>query len=376
MFRAMAEYVDQDKTGDFRTLFKNTQDCKDMESQGNTYKNISEDLYILLVDKTEGEAMVRLRGCPHGDGVSAYMAIYKWFTGASEQATAERIRKMMSPSTPKGEQDIADAMDRWIESARTLENMKPEYKLQDPFKVTALESLMSVGQGKIYFENLKAQGLEFEEILAKCKDYAIRRRLDHAHKKHLDDLDIGAVQTRAEMYQDRSQERDTGGNYLSLESHGSDGDVDIMSKKGKEGDKGFQGARRNRGYYGHRARECGRMNPFQGMCTEGSQWGHRAKECRVGGRIPEIGQDAEENEEGHGDDHRHVAILERDGSICATDKNWGKGEDGCLANADEWTQVKRRGVSGSPRSKHLSADMLPSRGWACAPQRKTLQVSQ
>ena len=67
MFRAMAEYVDQDMTGDFETLFNNTQDCRDMESQGNTYKNISEDLYILLVDKTEGEAMVRLRGCSHGD---------------------------------------------------------------------------------------------------------------------------------------------------------------------------------------------------------------------------------------------------------------------------------------------------------------------
>merc|ERR1711873_326014 len=47
MFRAMAEYVDQDMTGDFETLFKNTQDCKDMESQGNTYKNISEDLSSL-----------------------------------------------------------------------------------------------------------------------------------------------------------------------------------------------------------------------------------------------------------------------------------------------------------------------------------------
>merc|ERR1711989_30215 len=33
MFRSMAEYVDQDLTGDFETLFKNTQDCKDMESQ-------------------------------------------------------------------------------------------------------------------------------------------------------------------------------------------------------------------------------------------------------------------------------------------------------------------------------------------------------
>ena len=92
MFRSMAEYVDQDMTGDFETLFKNTQDCRDMESQGSTYGNISEDLYILLVDKTEGEAMVRLRGCSHGDGVSAYMAIYKWFMGASGQAITERIR--------------------------------------------------------------------------------------------------------------------------------------------------------------------------------------------------------------------------------------------------------------------------------------------
>ena len=78
MFRSMAEYVDQDMAGDFETLFKDTQDCRDMESQGSVYKNISEDLYILLVDKTEGEAMVRVRGCSHGDGVSAYMAIYKW----------------------------------------------------------------------------------------------------------------------------------------------------------------------------------------------------------------------------------------------------------------------------------------------------------
>merc|ERR1711873_372255 len=102
-------------------------------------------------------------------------------------------------------------------------------------------SLMSVGQGKIYFENLKVQGLEFEEILAKCKDYAIRRRLDHAHKKHPDDMDIGAVQTRAETYQDWSQAVDMGGDYLSLENHWFDMDVDTMGKGGKKGGKGYEG---------------------------------------------------------------------------------------------------------------------------------------
>ena len=124
MFRAMAEHVDQETTDDFKTLFKGTQDCRYMESQGNTYENISEDLYILLVDKTEGEAMVRVRGCSHGDGVGAYIAIYKWFMGTSRQVITEKIRKPMSPHTPKGEQDMADAADKWVESACTLENMK------------------------------------------------------------------------------------------------------------------------------------------------------------------------------------------------------------------------------------------------------------
>ena len=213
--RAKAEHADQDTTGDFETTFEDTQDCRDVESRGSTHRDIIEGLYILLVDKTEGEASVRPRGRSHGDGVSAYMAIYKWFMGASGQAITERIRKLRSPLAPKGEQDIADAIDRWIESARTLKNMKPEHKLQDPFKVTALESLTNVGQGKVYFENLKVQGLEFEEILAKCKDYAIRRRLDRAHEKYPDDMDIGAVQTCAETYQDWSQEWDMRGDYMS-----------------------------------------------------------------------------------------------------------------------------------------------------------------
>ena len=62
----------------------------------------------------------------------------------------------MSPTTPKTEAEIADAIERCVEAARTLESLKPEYKLSEPYKVTALESLMNVGQGKL-------QGLRPEE---------------------------------------------------------------------------------------------------------------------------------------------------------------------------------------------------------------------
>ena len=61
-----------------------------------------------------------------GRGLEAYKTVYKWFTGVSGQAISDKIRKLMAPGTPKGEQDIADQLDKWIESIRTLEAMKAD----------------------------------------------------------------------------------------------------------------------------------------------------------------------------------------------------------------------------------------------------------
>ena len=182
-----------------------------MVAAGTSLTDMKEDLYILLVEKTEGEAMSRLRGCQVGDGIQTYMVLYKWFMGASGQAIADRVKRLMSPAPPKTEHDIADMIEKWSDSARMLENMKDEYKLPDFFKVTALETLMSIGQAKLYFESLKSQGIGFEDMLQKCKDYGMRRRLDHMHKHKSDDMDIGAVQ---ETSHDYPEEWEMGGNEM------------------------------------------------------------------------------------------------------------------------------------------------------------------
>ena len=74
-----------------------------------------------------------------------------------------------------------------------MENMKAEYKLQDPFKITALESVMAVGQAKLYFENVKIQSGGFDRIVQKCKVYALRRRVEHGHKRGKDDMDVDRI---------------------------------------------------------------------------------------------------------------------------------------------------------------------------------------
>ena len=141
LFKAMADYVDQEVGGNFEELFKASEGCKEMEAEGTTYERMDEDLYTVLMDKTEGEAALRVRGCNPGQGVKAYMVVYKWFMGVSGQAVTDRMKRLMSPSTPKSEAEVADAIERWVESGRTLESLKSEYKLPDVFKITALEQL-------------------------------------------------------------------------------------------------------------------------------------------------------------------------------------------------------------------------------------------
>ena len=86
LFKAMMDHVDQEGGGNFEDLFKDPEGSKEMISGGTTYERMDEDLYTLLMDKTDGEGALRVQGCSPGQGVKAYMVVYKWFMGASGQA--------------------------------------------------------------------------------------------------------------------------------------------------------------------------------------------------------------------------------------------------------------------------------------------------
>ena len=47
------------------------------------YLNCSEDLYYVLVEKTEGDAALRVNSGEPGDGIRAYMRVYLWFAGTT-----------------------------------------------------------------------------------------------------------------------------------------------------------------------------------------------------------------------------------------------------------------------------------------------------
>ena len=111
----------------------------------STYKG---DLYVILLDKPESESQSGPSGRGTLGGRGTVGRHTKRCTNGSPECPDKQYRtrsESMAPATPKAEHEIADQLDKWIESIGTLGNMRSEYKLQDPFKVIALEQIMTVG---------------------------------------------------------------------------------------------------------------------------------------------------------------------------------------------------------------------------------------
>ena len=148
---------------------------------------LNEDMYSVLMDKTEGDAWLRVKAVKSGRGLEAFVRIYKWFAGTSGMGLSERARVIMAPTAPKSEGDMAESVDKWLEGLRLLQSHKG-YRMSIQLRVTALKMLM-IGRAKDQFESWEQdmpknmdndadEDKAWNELLGKVQDYATRRRLE------------------------------------------------------------------------------------------------------------------------------------------------------------------------------------------------------
>ena len=162
---------------------------------------IRDSLYYVLVEKTEGEAALRVHSGEPGEGLGAYMRIYLWFAGTTSLALTEKTRMIMHPNPAKHISEVADALEKWAEQERTLRVHGEDYKLPAAFKVTALRLLMSCKreQFDIMEREAKANNGDkvceemFADLFARVKEYAVQKRLDEivrreSHKMETDEV--------------------------------------------------------------------------------------------------------------------------------------------------------------------------------------------
>ena len=94
----------------------------------------------------------------------------------------------MSPTAPKHEWGIADALVKRAEQERRLRAHGDDYRLNAAFKVTAIRMLMSCTRGQVDFMEQQSKSKHrdehcdamFDDLYSKVHEYAQQRRLDEA----------------------------------------------------------------------------------------------------------------------------------------------------------------------------------------------------
>ena len=75
------------------------------------------------------------------------------------------------------EDEIMDRVEDWIPKVDRLARHGSDYELAPVYKIAALQHML-IGESKKLFQQWKLEGMSFEKLLAKLRDYARGQQLD------------------------------------------------------------------------------------------------------------------------------------------------------------------------------------------------------
>ena len=96
------------KSKDADGSYANERYVKDLDMD-----KLNADLYYILVEKTTGESINKVKSVKEGCGLLAYFKIYWWFVKTSGIAIQDRSRKTMYPGQIVKEEKMAEAIEEW-----------------------------------------------------------------------------------------------------------------------------------------------------------------------------------------------------------------------------------------------------------------------
>ena len=106
---------------------------------------LNRDLSFILIDRAKigSDVLSRIHNLQSLGGVRMYAEVYKWFTETSGLGLMEEAARLMHPKQASREEDVAEAIEAWLERVNRLERCGTEYHLAESFKKVALKQILS-----------------------------------------------------------------------------------------------------------------------------------------------------------------------------------------------------------------------------------------
>ena len=97
---------------------------------------LNRDLSFILIDRAKvgSDVLSRIHNLQSLGGVRMYAEVYKWFTETSGLGLMEEAARLMHLKQASREEDVAEAIEAWLERVNRLERFGTEYNLAESFK--------------------------------------------------------------------------------------------------------------------------------------------------------------------------------------------------------------------------------------------------
>ena len=160
---------------------------KEKDSNQRLEGEFSEELYSVILDKTEGETHRRVTGCyrrlkeqANGNkasaGLKTYLYICWWFMKTTGLNTSHRLSALMTPTAARTDEDVADKVEAWEREEAELIKLNADAHMGEVFRMTALKN-MCTQKIKEHLE-LKSGGLGTnDQVRKEIMSYAVQRRV-------------------------------------------------------------------------------------------------------------------------------------------------------------------------------------------------------
>ena len=107
------------------------------------YERFNEELYSLLVNKTEGEARSKVMNAGEGQGLEAYRMVNHCFTVTSGQSRVVKRISIMNPNPPVKEENLVESIESWEREWKEMEESEDEDKRPpEDYKISALMCIL------------------------------------------------------------------------------------------------------------------------------------------------------------------------------------------------------------------------------------------
>ena len=71
---------------------------------------------VVLIEKTSGEALLRVRTVESRNGTEAYRRLHNWYGKQTDMGLAELRQRAIRPVQAKQAEDIAECIEEWQEA--------------------------------------------------------------------------------------------------------------------------------------------------------------------------------------------------------------------------------------------------------------------